>query len=147
MNLYQKIRAQIARDCYRKPSAESFVEMIETEEYTITVEDNKESPLNETVDYVGILSCAIKVAENVTLDFGLITIYESFEPLFMVHLASIHNCSTAGDADAVQACYEQESEATSKTFGEFLSLVREVRFCSREEPRRMSIDCFLSLPV
>lgn len=143
--MYQKIRTQIARDCYRKPSAESFVETIKTEEYTITVEENRESPSNETVDYAGILACAIEVAENVTLDFGLITIYESFEPQFLLHLVSFQNCSSAGDADAIQACFERESEAASKTFGEFLGLVREVMIESREGPRWMLVQCILSL--
>lgn len=102
--------------------------MIETEEYTITVEENKESPSNETVDYVGILACAIEVAENVTIEFGLVTIYESFEPQFLLHLASFQNCSSVGDADVVQACFERESEAASKTFEKFLGLVQEVMF-------------------
>lgn len=71
-------------------------------------------------------SCAIEVGQNVTEEFGLITIYESFEPQFLLHLTNLTNCSSAGDADAIQTCFDQEGQSARDTYIEFYNLVHEV---------------------
>lgn len=93
-----------------------------------TYQSNNESPLNGTVDYVEILSCAIDVSRNFTEEFNLSEIWEIFEPQLASHLANITECPSLGDADAVQACYNAELQATNTTFRAFLSLVEEVAF-------------------
>lgn len=97
-----------------------------SEESEESFEIDVEAPLNGTTDYIGILACAIEVGQNVTTEFGLATIWESFEPLLLVHLANVTDCPNAGDADAIQVCFDRESEAALVTYSEFLDRVREV---------------------
>lgn len=98
-----------------------------------TYELNDETPLNGTVDYVGILSCAIKVGENVSAEFEseTVTTWRIFAPRLEQHLENVTNCASAGDSDAVQACYERESEAARASYTTFVDFVRDVDVCVR----------------
>lgn len=89
-------------------------------------EEVEDLPLNGTIDYIGILACAIEVGENVTNDFDLGAIYQSFEARLLNHLANVTDCPNAGDADAIQACFDRESQAAMVTYRAFVSRVREV---------------------
>lgn len=98
-----------------------------------TYELNDETPLSGTVDYVGNLSCAIKVGENVSAEFGseTVTTWRIFAPRLEQHLEKVTNCASAGDSDAVQACYERESKAATHTYTTFVGFVRDVDVCVR----------------
>lgn len=90
------------------------------------------TPTNETVNYVGILECAIKTAGDVAIEYGLDEDYELFQPMFLAHLMLMRNCAEAGEADSVQACVEKEAQAATATFEEWLAIIREVRWSLSE---------------
>lgn len=85
-----------------------------------------ETPSNRTIDYIGILRCSLKVAENVTKKYYLHIIWNAFEAKFVNHLENITNCATGGDQEAVQACYIWETKDANNTYNEFLATVRTV---------------------
>lgn len=82
--------------------------------------------MNGTVDYVGILACTIEVGKNVTQEYELVVIWEAYEPQLLAHLANFTSCPSAGDADAVEACYNNEVQASNETLRDFLATVRNV---------------------
>lgn len=93
---------------------------------SLSYESNEDAALNGTVDYVGILTCTIEVGKNVTEEYELVVIWEAYEPQLLVHLANFTSCATTGDADAVEACYNNEVHATNETLRNFLATVRDV---------------------
>lgn len=87
--------------------------------------------MNGTVDYVGILACTIEVGRNITQEYDLVVIWESYEPQLLLHLEYFTGCPSAGDADAVEACYNNEVQATNETLRDFLDTVRNVSTIDR----------------
>lgn len=85
-----------------------------------------ETLLGSTPDHISILTCVIEISQNVTTEFELVTIWEQYEARFLTHLANLTDCPTAGDADAVQRCFDRESQRAIVTYREFLGVVREV---------------------
>lgn len=83
-----------------------------------------------TAHKVALMACTIEAAKNVTTEVGLLSIYESFEQRLFEHLAIVTSCETAGDNDAIQACFDREIRNARNTYGQFLVLVREVYFSS-----------------
>jgi len=81
---------------------------------------------DRTVDYVEILGCSIALAETVTTEYELTSVWESYEPRLGLHLENVTRCASEEGDEAVQACYERESKVAIQTYEEFLEAVREV---------------------
>lgn len=95
------------------------------------------TPSNKTGNYVAVLECAIKAAEDISTEYGFDEDYELFQSLILAHLVIMKNCAEAGDAEAVQACVEKEAQAATAKFEEWLELIRAVRLspCERSRPK------------
>lgn len=102
------------------------------------------TPSNETVDYVGILECATRTAENISNEYDLLEDFELFNPQFALHLAALEKCSEGEDDAAIQACVELEAQAATKTFEKFLEVIREVSSSPSEWSRLKSVQFFLN---
>lgn len=106
----EKMSSLYSSDCLKITASDPVppIQFEETHEFT------SETTTNATVDFVGILTCAIEAGRNNAEDYELTEVWKMFESMFEAHLANITDCAIAGDEEPIRRAPKENDKLRQK---------------------------------